>query len=285
MPAQGVTTISNWLHPQHLAAYAWLNTKDEMPVRMAFSLETTNRNPNVEPTMARLLGIQGGTGKSMWGLGDESYANYPKLVDHCRYINNAHAVRAQKLGIISSCGPKYIYPGARGDIGAYSILYGPEIAADVVVPLRRLIDHNLRTTMQLDQHGFHPFLALQVAVTRKDFTDKVWGPQQRINRREALYTYTRWSAEYVLRENMLGSIEPGKYADFTVLKQDYLTVLDDEIALIDPVLTVMGGKIVYTEPQFATSLGLPQVGFSGNPTWWLRGRPEEANRGSRGGGG
>lgn len=373
MAAQGVTTLSTRLHPQHLAVYGWLNKRKEAPLRMAFSLETTNRNANLEAAMPRLVGIQGGEGKNMWGLGDdklwviglalsnidetpgsggscvskpypreavnfpawknqpygpfglctlespdyndidvlrmaakygfrisamhsggdrgiESYLDaveelvkqYPDIaqrrwaIDHCRYINDSHAVRAKKLGIIFSCGPKYVYPGDKGDIGAYSILYGPEIAADVVVPLRRLIDHGLRTTMQIDQHAFYTFLALEVAVNRKDASGKVWGPQQRISRKEALYTYTRWSSEYVLKENVLGSIEPGKYADFTVLDKDYLTVPEDEIGMINPVLTVMGGKIVHTQQEFATSLSLPQVGFRGNPTSWLRGRPGEA---------
>ena len=45
--------------------------------------------------------------------------------------------------------------------------------------------------------------------------------------------YTRWSSEYVLRENVLGSIEPRKYADFAVLSEDYLTVPEDDIAMID----------------------------------------------------
>ena len=199
-------------------------------------------------------------------------------IDHCRYLSEEHAVRSAKLGIMFSCGPKYVYAGRKGDIGAYSLIYGEEVAEDVVVPLRRLIDHGLRTTMQLDQHGFHPFLALEVAVNRKDVTGKVWGPQQRITRREALYMYTRWSSEYVLRENVLGSIEPRKYADFAVLSEDYLTVPEDDIAMIDPVLTVMNGEITYTQPEFATSQGLPQVGFRGNPTWWKRGTEEEARR-------
>ena len=38
---------------------------------MAFSLEAANRNPNVDATMARLGGLEGGSGKNMWGLGDD----------------------------------------------------------------------------------------------------------------------------------------------------------------------------------------------------------------------
>lgn len=206
-------------------------------------------------------------------------------IDHCRFLNDDHARRSQKLGIYFSCGPKYVYAGQRGDIGAYAVIYGPEVAADSVVPMRRLIDHGLRTTMQLDQHAFHPFLAFQVVVTRKDITGKVWGPQQRISRLQALYTYTRWSAEYVLKEKLLGSIEPNKLADFVVLNRDYLTVPEDEIGRIDPVLTVVGGKPVYTDPQFAVSVGLPTVGYQGARSHWRRGIPEDANRRGAGEGG
>ena len=373
--AQGVTTESTRLYPNHLAAYAWLHARGDLPQRMAFSLETANRNPNVHATMSRLVGLQGGTGKNMWGVGDDKLwmigmglsnidhvpgiagscvekpypreapnfplwlhqfygphglctlsdpdyndievlrsaakygfrvtamhsggdrginsfldaveelaKQYPDIaerrwvIDHCRFINDEHVERAVKLGIIFSCGPKYVYAGERGDIGAYEVIYGEEMAADVVVPLRRLLDHGARTTIQLDQHGFHAFLALEVAVNRKDVSGKVWGPQQRISRREALYMYTRWGSEYVLREDLLGSIEPRKYADFAVLSQDYLTIPEDDIAMIDSLMTVVGGKIIHTQPEFASRMGLPQVGFRGNPTWWSRGRPEEARR-------
>ena len=97
--------------------------------------------------------------------------------------------------------------------------------------------------------------------------------------------YTRWSAEYVIRENLLGSIEPNKLADFVVLDRDYLTVPEDEIGRIDPVLTVMGGKITYTQPEFATSAALPVVGYQGDRAAWKRGTPEDARRASGGGGG
>ncbi|MCZ6751560.1 MAG: hypothetical protein O7E51_16200, partial [Acidobacteria bacterium] len=53
---------------------------------------------------------------------------------------------------------------------------------------------------------------------------------------------------------------------------------EDEIAMTDSLLTVMGGKITYTQPEFASAQGLPQVGFRENPTWWKRGTPEEARR-------
>ncbi|MBI4444303.1 MAG: amidohydrolase family protein [Acidobacteria bacterium] len=115
-------------------------------------------------------------------------------------------------------------------------------------------------------------------MTRKDQLGRVWGPQQRITRGEALYMFTRWSAEYLLRENRIGTIENRKLADFVVLNRDYLTVPEDEIGAIDPVLTVVGGQIVYSQPEFAKTAGLPLVGFQEKPSWWQRGTPEEATK-------
>jgi len=179
-----------------------------------------------------------------------------------------------------SCAPKYVYGlGETGSGGAVKLLFGEETAADISVPMRSILDHGLRAVIELDQHAFHPFLALEVVTTRKDRNGKVWGKQQSISRREALYTYTRWAAEYVLRENVLGSIESKKYADFAVLNRDYLTVPEDEIGQIDPVLTVMGGQIVYSDPQFAQSQGLPVAGFQGSRSHWLRGTPQDSRRG------
>ena len=366
--AQGLTTVSSRLQPNHLAAYSWLHARGEMPTRMAYTLETAARNPNTQGTISRLVGLQGGSGKNMWGAGDDKLwmiglsplsidsvpgiagscinkpypreapdfplwlhqfygpnglcrltdpdyndiellrgaakygfrvagmhsggdrgidqyldaveelsKQYPDIVeqrwsiDHCRFLTDEHAARSKKLGIMFSCGPKYVYGGKRGDIGAYSVIYGEQVAEDVVVPLRRLLDHGVRTTMELDQHGFHPFLAMEVTVNRKDMNGKVWGPRQRINRREAFYMYTRWSSEYVLKEDRLGTIETNKLADFVVLNRDYLTVPEDEIGQIDPVLTVMDGKLVYTEPEFSRSVGLPTVGFQGDRSHWKRG--------------
>ena len=373
--AEGLTTVSTRLFPNHLAAYAWLYARGELPVRMAFSLETAARSETTEATMSRLVGLQGGSGKNMWGLGDDKLwmigispisadsvtgfagscvskpfprearnfplwlhqfygpygvcrltspeyhdidvlkaaakygfrisafhisgdrafdefldvvedlsKEYPDIaerrwsVDHCQMIRPDQAERAKKHNIMFSCGPTFLYDGDKGAVGAFGIVYGEKDAGNSVIPFRTILDQGLRAVMELDRHGFHPFLALQVVINRKDVDGKVWGPQQRISRREALYTYTRWSSEYLLREDFLGSIEPKKAGDFVVLDRPYLTVPEDEIGRINPVLTVMGGKITFTQPDFAASQGLPEVGFQGNPIWWKRGTQEDKDR-------
>ncbi len=78
---------------------------------------------------------------------------------------------------------------------------------------------------------------------------------------------------------MVGSIEPRKAGDFVVLNKDYLTVPEDEIGRLDPVLTVMGGKVTYSQPEFASSQGLPTAGYQGPRTRWKRGTADDAKRG------
>ena len=57
---------------------------------------------------------------------------------------------------------------------------------------------------------------------------KVLGAHERIDRTTALKMITRWSAEYVLKEEELGSVEPGKWADLVVLDRNYMTIPEEE---------------------------------------------------------
>ena len=47
--------------------------------------------------------------------------------------------------------------------------------------------------------------------------------------------------------------------------------------------TVMGGKITYSDPPFATGAGLPTVGYQGSRARWKRGVPDDSQRGLGGG--
>ena len=69
--------------------------------------------------------------------------------------------------------------------------------------------------------------------------------RQTISREDALIAHTRKNAFLVFQENDLGSIQPGKLADLVVLDRDYLTIPADQIKDIKPVMTMVGGRIVY----------------------------------------
>jgi predicted amidohydrolase YtcJ len=97
-------------------------------------------------------------------------------------------------------------------------------------------------------------------VTRKDSKGQVWGPQERIDKVNALKMITRWAAEYVLKPDKIGSIEPGKLADLVVLDKDYLTTPDEQVHEIRPQLTMLGGKMIYVHPNFANEYNLKPNG-------------------------
>ena len=71
--------------------------------------------------------------------------------------------------------------------------------------------------------------------------------RQTIGREDALIAYTRRNAFFVFQEDNLGAIQPGKLADLLVLDRDYLTIPADQIKDIKPVLTMVGGRIVFDE--------------------------------------
>ncbi len=69
---------------------------------------------------------------------------------------------------------------------------------------------------------------------------------QTVSRVAALTAHTRTNAYLLFREQHLGSLEPGKLADFVVLDGDYMTVPESEIKNLRPVMTFVGGDLVYS---------------------------------------
>ena len=76
-------------------------------------------------------------------------------------------------------------------------------------------------------------------------TDQAWGKDQAVDRKTALRMVTLDAAFFIGEEKMLGSIEKGKYGDLVVLDGDYLGVADDRIDELQPVMTIVGGKVVF----------------------------------------
>src|SRR5205807_165997 len=91
---------------------------------------------------------------------------------------------------------------------------------------------------------YMPFITLNYAVTGK-MTSGLKVMRQTISREDALIAFTRRNAFFVFQEDNLGALQPGKFADLVVLDRDYLTIPANQIKDIRPVLTMVGGRIVY----------------------------------------
>jgi predicted amidohydrolase YtcJ len=114
-------------------------------------------------------------------------------------------------------------------------------------PFRRVQDSGIHWGLGSDATAVtpsNPFYTLSLAVTGR----MVGGHEvnrQTISREEALIAHTRSNAHFLFQDGNLGSLSAGRYADLLVLDRDYLTVPVQEIKDIRPLLTMVGGKVVY----------------------------------------
>ncbi len=72
-----------------------------------------------------------------------------------------------------------------------------------------------------------------------------WYPEQKLTIDEAIKCFTRWASYAVFEENKKGTIEIGKWADFTILDKDLYNISPEEILNTNVLMTVVNGTIVY----------------------------------------
>ncbi|MEM9897691.1 MAG: amidohydrolase, partial [Bacteroidota bacterium] len=75
--------------------------------------------------------------------------------------------------------------------------------------------------------------------------DGGYEPSQKMTREQALRSYTLDAAYAAFMEDLIGSIEVGKYADFTILDKDIMTIPEEEILQTNVEMTVIGGEILF----------------------------------------
>jgi predicted amidohydrolase YtcJ len=74
-------------------------------------------------------------------------------------------------------------------------------------------------------------------------------PDERITVEQAVTAYTRGSAYARFSDDRIGTLEPGKEADLAVLSQDIFEVRHEEIGKTRVLMTMVGGKVVFTETK------------------------------------
>ena len=90
-----------------------------------------------------------------------------------------------------------------------------------------------------------PIPCFFASVTRQLKPGVTFFPEQCMSRQEGLESYTINNAKAAFEEDIKGSIEVGKLADFVVLSNDLLTCADDEILKTKVLRTIIGGETVY----------------------------------------
>ncbi|MDC0884897.1 amidohydrolase family protein [Gammaproteobacteria bacterium] len=163
-------------------------------------------------------------------------------VVHFGYSAKDQLKRMKELGVVVSANPYYVT--------ALSDLYsrkgvGYERSQEMV-RLGDAIKSGIKVALHSDMPmaPASPLMLMHAAVNRDNFAGKIAGPNQRISKIEALKAVTI-NAAYVLRlEKMYGSIEVGKYANFTALNQNPLMIKDNQIKDIEILGTVLKGDAI-----------------------------------------
>ena len=183
-------------------------------------------------------------------------------IDHCGMAPRPDQIeRAKRLNMIWSCAPRYIE-----DARDISRDYGEKAAHEMNVPIQTILKAGGKVVGEFDDRRLHrkeggAFAHIKYAVTRKDSQGRIWGARQAVDKETALKMFTSWASEYVLREKVLGSLEPDKLADFIIIDRDYLTAADEDIDKINVLMTVVAGKTAYLDPAFAKTQNLEPVGL------------------------
>ena len=106
-------------------------------------------------------------------------------------------------------------------------------------------DHMIGHDKDKAVNPFNPFFNMWMAITRRTTEGKVIYPEEKINREQALRMYTNGAAYLQFNEKKAGSLEPGKYADLVMIDRDFLTCPEEEIRAIQPLATMVEGKLRY----------------------------------------
>ncbi|MBT8088242.1 MAG: amidohydrolase [Gammaproteobacteria bacterium] len=170
-------------------------------------------------------------------------------VEHAQIIALEDIPRFAELGVIASMQPTH----ATSD---------KNMAEDRIGPLRlrggyawrRLLDNDaiIASGSDFPVELSNPFHGLYAAVTRRDRDGEPaggWLADQAMTRAEALHSFTLAAAYAAHQEERLGSLTPGKWADFIVIDRDYFEIAEDEIDDIRVLQTWVGGDKVFDRSE------------------------------------
>jgi predicted amidohydrolase YtcJ len=184
------------------------------------------------------------------------------FIDHAETISprNLERVRALEGGIAIQHRMAFQ--------GEYFISRYGKDAASHTPPLRRMLELGIPVGAGTDATrvaSYNPWVCLGWLVSGRTLGGTALYPDaNRLERDEALRLWTRGSAWFSSEEQQKGALVPGQLADVAVLSKDFFSVPEAEIAAIESLLTIVGGKVVFASPEYASHAPLlPPV----SPSW------------------
>jgi predicted amidohydrolase YtcJ len=171
-------------------------------------------------------------------------------IEHSNFMSREAVEQAARLGVMLDIQPAWLYLDTRTlvkQFGYDRLRYFQPLhsifAAGGIVGGGS--DHMQKLGSLRSNNPYNPFLGMATAVTREArWYNGRLHPEEALSREQALRFYTINNARILFLEDVIGSLETGKFADLVVLDRDLLTCPEDQIASTRVLRTYFNGKLV-----------------------------------------
>ena len=181
--------------------------------------------------------------------------------DHCGfYPRDVQIPRMVKNGMIISCDSMFVNRSA-----PWLDVYGKD-KANRIAPIADMIKGGLMTVAEAElsdvESGTSETLHAQLShlIHRTNDRGEKIAPEEGVDRNTLMKMSTTWASHYVIKEKEIGTLEPGKYADFVILSKDYFTIPEGEITSAIPLATFLNGKESVLRKELADEWGVQPIG-------------------------
>jgi hypothetical protein len=162
--------------------------------------------------------------------------------------------QAARLGVVIDIQPAWLYLDSRtlvAQFGYDRLRYFQPLASIFAAggTVGGGSDHMQKIGSLRSVNPYNPFLGMWITVTRRArWYDGQLHPEEALSREQAIRFYTINNARLMFMEDEIGSLEPGKRADFVILDRDLLECPVDEIRETKVLATYVDGRAVYERP-------------------------------------
>jgi predicted amidohydrolase YtcJ len=171
------------------------------------------------------------------------------IIDHAETISERNIDRIKALGGGIAIQHRMAYQGE------YFLERYGAAATERTPPVAQMLAAGVPVGMGTDATrvaSYNPWIGLHWLVTGETVGGTRLYPQRQvIDRETALRLYTEGSAWFSSENGRKGALKVGQYADFAALSDDYLSVPESRIKALTSVITVVAGKVVHGEGDFA----------------------------------
>ena len=174
-------------------------------------------------------------------------------IEHFQVVDPADIPRLKPAGIIASMQPTHqtsdrLMAEARLGPDRLNGAYAWRTVEKLGIPLAFGTDFPVESP--------NPFPGLSAAISRQDMNGQPpggWIPSERLDFSQALAAYTRGAAYAGFADERIGSLEPGKWADFVIVDRDPSTADQQSLARIEVLETWIAGKKAWERPSSAAA--------------------------------